>query len=158
MRSHAFAVALSFVLLACGSEPPRAPSGLDADPFVPMSEEALTARIDEARRQASASGRRVLLDFVADWCEDCHEVVRLSREEPARGVIEERYVVVFVEVGRLDRHPALIAEHQIRVIAALVVLDPDTGRRVARTTLEPITGAQRGLTSAALAEWLRDPT
>ena len=30
--------------------------------------------------------------------------------------------------------------------------------RVGRTTLEPITGGQRGLTSEALAEWLRAPT
>lgn len=158
MRSHAFAIALPFVLLACGSGSERAPSGLEADPFVPMSDEALIERITEARAQASASDRRVLLDFIADWCEDCREVVRLSHLEPARTVIEERYVVVYVEVGRFDRHRALIAEHRIDRIAALVVLDPDTGQRVAKTTLEPITGGQRGFTSEALAAWLRDPS
>lgn len=149
------------VAVACGGaedEPaPRAPSGLEADPWTPMSEAALSARIDEARVAARASGRRVLLEFVATWCEDCREVVRLSHEEPARGVIEERYVVVYVEVGRFDRHRALIAEHRVDRIATLVVLDPETGQRVARTTLEPITGGQRGLTSAALADWLRAP-
>lgn len=149
------------VAAACGSaedEPaPRAPSGLEADPWTPMSEAALTTRIDEARAAARASGRRVLLEFVATWCEDCREVVRLSHEEPARGVIEAGYVVVYVEVGRFDRHRALIAEHRVDRIATLVVLDPETGQRVARTTLEPITGGQRGLTSAALADWLRAP-
>jgi len=158
MRHLVAPLVLSLSLYACGSDSERAPSGLEADPFVPMSDEALTARIQEARREASASERRVLLDFIADWCEDCREVVRLSHEEPARGVIEESYVVVYVEVGRFDRHRALIAEHQIDRIAALVVLDPETGRRVAKTTLEPITGGQRGFTSAALAAWLRNPT
>lgn len=123
-----------------------------------MADAALAARIEEARAQAAASERRVLLEFVADWCEDCREVVRLSHEEPARGLIEERYVVVYVEVGRFDRHRALITEHRVDRIATLVVLDPATGARVGRTTLEPITGGQRGLTSAALADWLRAPT
>ena len=34
--------------------------------------------------------------------------------------------------------------------------DPD-GSRVARTTLEPLTGAERGMRSEDLARWLRDP-
>jgi len=123
-----------------------------------MTEEALTARIAAARREASASGKRVLLEFLADWCTDCREVVRLSQEQPARGVLEERYVVVYVEVGRFDRHRALIAEHGVERIVTLVVLDAETGQRVARTTLEPITGGQRGLTSAQLASWLRNPS
>lgn len=143
------------LLAACSEE--RAPSGLDEDPWTPMSEAQLDARIARARRQAAASDRRVLLDFVADWCEDCREVVRLSHREPARSVIEERYVVVYVEVGRFDRHRALIEAHGIDRIAALVVLDPETGERVAKTTLEPITGDDRGLTAEALARWLRAP-
>jgi thiol:disulfide interchange protein len=147
----------ALLLAACSGEPERAPSGLDADPFAPMSEAALEARIREARRQARASGRRVLLDFVADWCEDCREVVRLSREEPARSVLEARYVVVYVEVGRFDRHRALIDAHGVDRIATLVVLDPESGERVAKTTLEPISGGERGLTAAQLAAWLRHP-
>lgn len=151
---------LALALVACGGEATDEPARgawLEADPFAPMSEAALDARIAEARREAAASGRQVLLELVADWCGDCREVVRLSREEPARGVIEARYVVVYVQVGRFDRHRALLREHEVDRIATLVVLDPASGRRVARTTLEPITGPQRGLTSAALAAWLRDP-
>jgi len=104
-------LALTLTLLACGQDAPTAPavpSGLDVDPWAPLSDEALDARIVEARAQARASGRRVLLDFIATWCEDCREVVRLSHLEPARSVIEERYVLVYVEVGRFDRHRALI--------------------------------------------------
>ncbi len=155
------ALCLVIGLSACGPSEPersRAPSGIEADPFVPVSDEALAAQIGEARREASASGRRVLLEFVADWCEDCREVVRLSHLEPARSVLEARYIVVYVEVGRFDRHRALLREHRIDRIAALVVLDPDTGARVAKRTLEPIQGEDRGLTSEALAAWLRSPS
>ena len=157
MKHAASLLSIILMLVACGSDAEHGSSGLDADPWTEMSEEALTARIAAARREASASDRLVLLDFIATWCEDCREVVRLSHLPPARTVIEERYVVVYVEVGRFDRHRALLTEHQIDRIAALVVLDPDTGERVAKTTLEPITGGQRGFTSEALARWLRDP-
>jgi len=158
MKHAASSISIILYLIACGSDAGRGPSGLDVDPWTPMSDEALIARIEAARRDATASDRRVLLDFIATWCEDCREVVRLSHMEPARSVIEERYVVVYVEVGYFDRHRALLAAHQIDRIAALVVLDPDSGRRVAKTTLEPITGGERGLTSEALADWLRNPT
>ncbi|MEC7523487.1 MAG: thioredoxin family protein [Myxococcota bacterium] len=150
-------VATALALLGCG-DTRRAPSGLDVDPWLPKTEEELDARILEARAQARESDRQVLLDFIADWCEDCREVVRLSKRHPARGVIEEKYVVVYVEVGRFDRHRHLIERYAIDRIATLVVLDPESGERVAQTTLEPITGGQRGLTSAQLAAWLRDPS
>ena len=114
--------------------------------------------ISQARSQAAASGRRVLLDFVADWCEDCREVVRLSHLEPARSVIEERYVVVYVEVGRFNRHRDLIERYGVRRIATLVVPDPDSDIAVAQTTLEPITGGGRGLSPQGLADWLRQPS
>lgn len=105
----------------------------------------------------AASGRKVLLELVAEWCADCREVVRVSGEEPARSVLEERYVVVHVNVGRFDRHRELLREHEVDRIATLVVLDPETGRRVARTTLEPISTGD-GLRPEELAAWLRSPT
>ena len=166
VRTGPRALALSALLLAasCGGEDePAAPAtvadvGLDADPFAVVSDAALTARLAHTRARAAEADRRVLLLFVADWCEDCHEVVRLARQGEARRVIEERYVVVYVDIGRRDRHVALLDAHAIDRIAALVVLDPATGERVAKTTLEPITGVQRGLTSADLARWLRAPS
>ena len=148
---------LAGALAACSGEAEPTPSGLDADPWAVLDEATLRARLAEARRRAEASDRRVLLEFVAAWCADCREVVRLSREEPARSVLEERYVTVYVEVGRFDRHRALIEAHGVDRIATLAVLDPTSGERVAKTTLEPISGDARGLTSEELAAWLRNP-
>ena len=123
-----------------------------------IRDRALTARIAAAKAVAGASGRRVLLEFVADWCEDCREVVRLGGLEPARSVLRDRYVVVYVEVGRFNRHRDLIERYGVRRIATLVVLDPDSDIAVAQTTLEPITGGGRGLSPQGLADWLRQPS
>jgi thiol:disulfide interchange protein len=155
-------IVAAFAIAACQREAESAPAasqpfGIDADPYVVFSDQALSARIAEAREVARASDRQVLLDFLADWCTDCREVVRLMHEEPARTVLAERYVLVYVAVGRFDRHRALIEEHGIDRITSLVVLDPATGQRVAKTTLEPITGSDEGLTSAELAGWLDNP-
>jgi thiol:disulfide interchange protein len=149
-------MALALSLASCG-EDGSARSGAEADPFVVRTDAELDLAITEARARARSSGRKVLLDLVADWCSDCREVVRVSREEPARSVLEERYVVLYVDVGRFDRHRALLREHEVDRIATLIVLDPETGRRIARTTLEPISTGQ-GLTPEALAAWLREPT
>lgn len=154
-------VTLCATFCAVGSSSERAaaqPRRAASDPFTPMSDEALAARITAASAEARASDRRVLLEFVASWCADCREVVRLAAREPARTVLAHGYVVVPVEVGRFDRHVDLIERYGVRAIATLVVLDPATGERVAQTTLEPITGSQVGLTSADLAAWLTSPT
>ena len=129
---------LALALASCGEDRSSPASGAEVDPFVVRTDAELDAAISDARSRARSSGRQVLLDLVADWCSDCREVVRVSREEPARSVLEERYVVVYVDVGRFDRHQALLREHEVDRIATLIVLDPATGRRVARTTLEPI--------------------
>ncbi len=126
------------------------------DPFQIVRDDVLRSYLAEALEHAGDHDRRVLLVFLADWCEDCHEVVQLMQQEPAWDVLSEGYEVLYVNVGRFDRHRELIAEHEVDRIATLVVLAPD-GARVGRRTLEPITGEQRGLTSADLAAWLERP-
>ena len=65
------------------------------------------------------------------------------------------YRIVPVNIGRFDKNKALLREHDVKVIAALVVLDPE-GKRLAKTTLEPIS-RKDGLSSSDLAAWLRSP-
>ncbi|MFO0590094.1 MAG: thioredoxin family protein [Polyangiaceae bacterium] len=126
------------------------------DAFRDRSDAEVSADLAAAKEKARNEGKRVLLEFVAPWCQDCREVARLAAEEPAASALRELYVVVPVNVGRFDRNKALLREHGIKLIAALVVLDAD-GKTIAKTTLEPITGKKKGLTSEDLAAWLRSP-
>lgn len=156
MRLAAFVLASSLALGAASCGTKAAPSENDAaSVFRDRSDEEVTAALTAAKEQARREGKHVLLEFVAPWCTDCREVTRVTRLEPAASVLREKYVVVPVNVGRFDRHKALIAEHEVKIIAALVVLDAD-GNRVAKTTLEPIT-KKEALTPDELAAWLRAP-
>lgn len=146
---------LSACASACGtrSEPAGASA---AEIFAERSEREVEQALEAAKAQARREGKHVLLEFVAPWCADCREVAKIARQEPAASVLRDKYVLVPVNVGRFDRHKALLQEHDVKVIAALVVLDAD-GNRVAKTTLEPIT-KKDALTPDELAAWLRSPT
>lgn len=133
-------------------EPPEAAE----DPWAEQSDAELEQEIEAALKRAGRQDKRVLLEFIAPWCTDCREVVRLGAEEPAARVIESEYERVFVNVGRFDRHEALREKHEVDRITTLVVLSPE-GERLARTTLEPISKDQ-DLTPAKLAAWLRNPS
>lgn len=155
-----FGLAISLLLLGCGEDESATSAPVTAaapvtDPFAVVSEDALRAQIQAALARARSGGKKVLLEFVADWCEDCREVVRVASAGPAAEVLASGFEVVYVEVGRLDRHRELIQRYRVERIATLVVLDAQ-GERVAQTTLEPLSNHQP-LTSAALASWLTNP-
>ncbi len=156
MRWTTFALALSLAASAAACKPSGGSGKANVeDAFRDRTDAEVTAALEAAKTQAKSEGKRVLLEFVAPWCADCREVARLAAEEPAASVLQEKYVVVPVNIGKFDRNKALIREHDVKVIAALVVLDPE-GKRLAKTTLEPISNKD-GLTSADLAAWLRSP-
>lgn len=163
MRRLALALTSIGLLLGvagCGdgenTAPAAAPGAIsNTDPFAVVGEDELRAQIQAALARARADGKKVLLEFVADWCHDCREVVRVASAGPAAEVLARDYELVYVEVGRLDRHVELIQRYRVERIATLVVLDAQ-GERVAQTTLEPLSN-HRPLTSAALAGWLSHP-
>jgi thiol-disulfide isomerase/thioredoxin len=147
--------------------PPKTPDAVpltDADralvasrsnPWRSVSDGDLDRDIAFALTEAKASKKRVLLDFVADWCDDCQEVTRVLKVPPASDVAASAYVVVPVNVGAWDRAERLRTLYGVKRIAALVVLAAD-GTRVAQTTLEPVSNKTE-LTPVALAAWLTQP-
>lgn len=114
--------------------------------------------LDEALRAAKVCAKKrmvnVLLAFGAPWCADCREMVRISREDAIAALLRERYQVVRINVGNWDRHEGLRKRYGVKSIAHYVVLDP-SGKVVAQTTLEPITGQK--IEAETFARWLRDP-
>jgi len=92
-------------------------------------DETRDARADLAQGLARAkdTGRKVLLVFGANWCPDCRELDRAMHGKSA-ALIEEKFVVVKVDVGNFNRNMDLSAEYGTptkKGIPAAVILAAD---------------------------------
>ena len=164
-------LALIFVLWACSqsASPPSKPKTeatppadrdlphpIRHDPWAERSDAEVEQEIAQALQRAGKHDKHVLLDFGAPWCTDCRALVSLFGQEPVRSTLHDGFEVVAINVGRFDRHRALIAKHGVDRIAKLVVLDA-SGQTRASTTVEPLSG-ERPVSAQGLAEWLQQAT
>jgi thiol-disulfide isomerase/thioredoxin len=86
------------------------------------------ADIDAALAQARAAGKRVLIDFGADWCPDCIVLDRHLDDPEVRAFLDEHFVMVRVYVGRWDANLEIAERYGNPIemgIPAVVVLDAD---------------------------------
>jgi thiol-disulfide isomerase/thioredoxin len=91
--------------------------------------------IDAAFAAAKKDGKRVLLDFGADWCPDCRVLGTLFDQPDVAAIADARFHVVRVDVGRRDKNADLVAKYHATSndwIPAVVVLDAN-GNAVATT-------------------------
>jgi thiol:disulfide interchange protein len=112
--------------------------------------------ITAAKECAGAHGRRLLLEFVAPWCEDCQEMAKLDETPEVAATLRERFERVRINVGKWDRHEALRNNFGVHALATYIVIDPKTSKQLAQTTLEPITKPGQKLTPADWLRWLRE--
>ena len=119
------------------------------------TESEVLEAISAAKACAREHGRRLLLEFVAPWCEDCQEMAKLDETPLVAAAMRERFERVRINVGKWDRHEGLRQTFGVRALATYVVLDPKTSQELAKTTLEPITKPGRKLRPEDWAQWLR---
>ncbi len=83
---------------------------------------AITAAVAEASR----AGKRVILVFGANWCFDCRTLDAQMHKGELPSLIDKHFVVVKVDVGRMDKNVDVAAKYGVPVnngIPALAVLD-----------------------------------
>ncbi|MGD0694016.1 MAG: thioredoxin family protein [Terriglobia bacterium] len=84
-------------------------------------------QIAAAIAAASKSGKNVILDFGANWCGDCHALEAQMHKPELAAIIEKNFVVVSVDVGKMDKNVDLAEKYHVPLkkgIPALAVLDP----------------------------------
>jgi thiol-disulfide isomerase/thioredoxin len=84
------------------------------------------ADIDAALALSRVDGKRVLVDFGADWCPDCLVLDKLYHTPTVEPVLSQGYHVVTVDIGPGDRNFDLSQRYGNVIengIPALVVLD-----------------------------------
>ena len=89
---------------------------------------AAQADVAAALVTAKREHKRVLLDFGGDWCGDC-QVLNLYFHMPEnRSILEDKFVLVDVNVGRIDQNLELGSQYGVNLkkgVPALAVLDAD---------------------------------
>ncbi|MGC9157503.1 MAG: thioredoxin family protein [Terracidiphilus sp.] len=113
------------VLLAAGAGLVRAQNR-------PIYPDPAVARADlaAALRTAAATHKRVLLDFGGNWCPDCKVLDIYFHDAVNRPILEANFVLVDVNVGRMDANLDLARRYGVPLakgVPALAVLG-DRGR------------------------------
>ncbi|HXK20264.1 MAG TPA: thioredoxin family protein, partial [Polyangiaceae bacterium] len=110
--------------------------------------------ISAAKSCAAEHGRRLLLEFVAPWCEDCQEMAKLDETALVAATLKQRFERVRINVGKWDRHEGLRNTFDVHALATYIVIDPKTSKQLAKTTLEPITKKGQRISAEQWAAWL----
>ncbi|HVY29175.1 MAG TPA: thioredoxin family protein [Polyangiaceae bacterium] len=149
---------------SAGEAPPQSPTGAayvgcgEPIPHARLWDETTEGEvldaISAAKACAAEHGRKLLLEFVAPWCEDCQEMAKLDETPAVAQTLRERFERVRINVGKWDRHEALRKSFAVRALATYVVIDPKTSQELAKTTLEPITKKGQKLSAEQWAKWL----
>jgi thiol-disulfide isomerase/thioredoxin len=150
---------------AAAEAPPVAASGSayvgcgEPIPLARLWDETTEAEVLDAIASAKACAakhhRRLLLEFVAPWCADCQEMSKLDETPAVAATLRQRFERVRINVGKWDRHEALLHNFEVRALATYIVIDPKTSKLLAKTTLEPITRKGKKLTAEQWASWLQ---
>lgn len=93
------------------------------------------AEVAAAFARARKSGKRVLIDFGANWCVDCRVLAEMLELPEMRRWAPHYFEIVQVHVGRFDRNLDIAARYgvgQLEALPALLVIDPRTGKLLNR--------------------------
>ena len=79
-----------------------------------------------AASQSGNPAKNIVLVFGANWCPDCHALDAQMRKPELAALIEKNFLVVKIDVGRMDKHLDVAKQYGVpirRGIPALAVLD-----------------------------------
>jgi len=113
------------------------------------------ADIAAASARARKSGKRLLIDFGANWCVDCRVFASVVELPEMRAWVARHFELVTVDVGRFNRNLDLAARYGVSLdaVPAIFVIDPRTGRLLNKAEVQGLGDASL-LTPPQMAAWL----
>jgi thiol:disulfide interchange protein len=127
-KSSLLCLFLALVLFVAGNaqwkkiplQPPARP-----DPQLYRPDANAIDDINRALVAAARQHKRVLLDFGANWCIDCHILDNAFRQPRIAPLLNENFVVVHVDVGQYDKNLGLAKRYRANLekgVPSLAVL------------------------------------
>jgi thiol-disulfide isomerase/thioredoxin len=113
------------------------------------------AEVKAAMAKARASHRLLLIDLGGNWCPDCRLLAALMRQPELARFVDAHYVVVTVDVGRINRNldiPARFGIGQVTGVPSLLIVD-GAGKLLDKGRTAALADA-RHMSPQALADWL----
>jgi len=151
------AAAMAVALAAFATGPARSAEG----EIYPAPEQA---KVDLAAAMAAsaASHKRVILDFGGNWCPDCHVLDRYFHDSVNGPILEANYILVHVNVGRMNENLDIAERYQIPLrkgVPALAVLGEHGELLYSQRTgeFEAMRGMQSSAVTDFLMQWKRPP-
>jgi len=123
------------------------------------------AKVDLAAALAAAADahKRVILDFGGNWCTDCHVLDRFFHDPTNSPILEANYILVHVNIGRMDENLDIAERYQIPLrkgVPALAVLGEHGELLYSQKTgeFEAMRGMQSSAVTGFLMQWTRPHT
>ncbi len=112
-------------------------------------------QVARAQSRARASGKLLLVDLGGNWCADCRLLAAVMQLPEVAAFVDAHYVLVLVDVGRMDRNldiPAHWGVKRVDGVPSLLVVD--SGDHLTNAGHQEALADARSMTPQALADWL----
>ena len=111
---------------------------------------------------AKASGKKVLVDFGANWCPDCRALGGILAVDQIQSYVAAHYEVAVVDVGRFNKNLDIPTAYGVKLhgIPTVMVIDPATNQVLNRDGLEALGDAATMAPQAVvdqLVSWTEHP-
>ena len=116
------------------------------------------ADLAAALKTASASHKRILLDFGGDWCGYCQVLDLYFHDAANRPILEANFVLVHVNIGHKDANQEIAEKYGVPLhkgVPALAVLDEKGALLYSQKTgeFEDMRNMESGAVTKFLLQW-----
>jgi thioredoxin 1 len=89
---------------------------------------------------AKGSGKKVLVDFGANWCPDCRALAGILGVDRVQAYVKAHYEVAVIDVGRFNKNLDIAADYGVKLhgIPTVMVIDPASNQVLNRDGLEAL--------------------
>ncbi len=152
-RTRAFSVSAVLAVMFAVAFAPAYAHATEPDIYPPADRAG--ADLSAALAASAASHKRIILDFGGNWCTDCHVLDRYFHDPVNRPILDDNYILVHVNIGRMDENLDIAARYRIPLrkgVPALAVLGEHGELIYSQRTGE--FEAMRSMQSSAVNEFL----